>query len=195
MSSRQRVVGQPLVADLLHCVKEAGKVGSGAVIEAEGEFVGVAEEVMRQSAGIGAVHHSVHLTLEVLDAVGMNLALNVADRVINESVSETFAGQSPIRLVGVGEDFGSLLHVGLDLVEKGLLFSFLNAHNPNLADSPFDAALFVGFLTTLQEAEHNSLAVRSASLDLLLLLVQVHGLCLLSNIGLIAFYNAGHFVH
>ncbi len=158
--SRETIPRQAASANLPADMGEPFSVRRFAIVEPERLFVQIAEQTERLDADVGSMKTALQQTPEVLHTIGVDVAVHVFDRVIDNGVLVVCA-QPVVRLKFVREDRGS----GVDMLTDGglkiFLFPGVNVTHDHLASA-------------LQHTEHNLLANRSAPLDLFGTLVLVH---------------------
>jgi hypothetical protein len=121
----QVAVGQTPTSDLAKNLLEAVAVALVSGVESKGLLVRVPEQVEGLNADVSALEGPLEQAPEVLDPVGVNVALNVADRVVNDLVN-VVGVQIGIGAEGIGEDLDPGSHVGADLGAEGVAAHILN---------------------------------------------------------------------
>lgn len=146
-----------------HFVEPAG-IAALATIEPERLFVHVAEQVERGHGNIGASQRSLEQAPKVLDAVRVNAAFHVFDRVVDNAVG-VVGVQAVVAGRFVRVDRRALADVPVDDWLQGALLRVAHGRTSHVA-------------TTLQDAMHDGLTDRTTALDLgfPLRLVHVAGL-------------------
>ena len=107
-SAGQLTVGQALACDLAGQPLESLTVAGLAGVEAEGFLVEVAEQVERLDADVGALDGPLEQRPEVLDSVGVNLAIDVLLGVVNDAVN-VLALKAVVADPGVGNYLSAAL--------------------------------------------------------------------------------------
>jgi len=91
----------------MHRLNEPARVRVFPLIEAEGVFVEVAEQVERINGDVGAFDAAFEQAPEVFKSVGVNAPVNVGFHVVNKGVL-VVGGKLPIGGKGVGENLRAL---------------------------------------------------------------------------------------
>src|ERR1039457_2916972 len=126
------LVGDPASNNLLHHSYEALRICGLTVVISKRLFIDIAEQVERFHADISAMQPAFQETPEVLHRVGMDVAVYILHRVINDGmliiVFKTF-----VRLQFIGEDCGSGFDMLSDLPLQFRLAAVINDHRPHIA--------------------------------------------------------------
>src|ERR1022692_100244 len=105
--TRQFRIGQPLANNLANQVAEAVSVFQGlAIVEAKRLLVNITEQMEGFDRDIGAVQGTFQQAPEILQSVGVNVAVYISHGVVDDLVS-VFGLQSKVRLKFAGEDIRS----------------------------------------------------------------------------------------
>jgi hypothetical protein len=129
----QSLVGKALTYDLGYRQLEATTVvHSFPIVVAESLLVDIAEQVERLHADVGAVQAAFEQAPEILDCIGVDIAVYVFDGMIDDCVIIVL-GQSFIRTQFITENRGTGFDVLADRFLKFLPATFINVHR---ADFP-----------------------------------------------------------
>jgi len=162
----ERLVGEPLANNRLGDLDETPSVVVGAVVVAKGLFIEVAEQMERHHADVGAFDGALKQRPEVVEAVDVDLALDVflavVDHAVNVVVLQALVGQER-----VGKDFGARLHV---LAHLGLEPSLASIRD----DAKANGAVLSAFAVVFHKAHDRDLAHAASALDHPLAAVLVH---------------------
>jgi len=116
-------IGQPFADDLAHGTHEPSNVLGFPIVEPKDLLIEIPEPMERLDAHIGAFDPTLQQAPEVLQPVGVDLALGIALGVVNDLVG-VLPLQSTVGRVGVGEHVGPRLDLGGDVGEQMPAFSF-----------------------------------------------------------------------
>lgn len=109
----KRGVSETFTDDATKRESETHGVSPFAVIETENLFIKIAEQMERFYRNVGALEHSFNERPEVLNGVGVNVALDVRNRVVDDLVIEFGSRPEPVSALFIGAE-------GIG-VENGLL--------------------------------------------------------------------------
>lgn len=144
-------IGEATAYNVAHDVVKAKLVRHGAIVVSKGLLIDVAEQMERLDANVRAFEAAFQKTPEVLAVVGMHVAIDVFNGVVNYLMSELV--QAFVRLQSIGVDVRSGFHVVANqLLQFGLA--------TGLGDRGADLA------AALQHCGDNRLAFRAGAGDL-----------------------------
>jgi hypothetical protein len=131
MFSSQHIPSQPLADDLTDGQVEPFAVVQVSIVEPESLLVQIPEQVEWFNAHICAVQPALQETPEVLHPISVNIATNIFNRMVNNSMLE-FA-QAIVGLQGIGIQRGPGLNVLSDFGLQGFLPAILHYRSAHLA--------------------------------------------------------------
>jgi hypothetical protein len=178
--ARQFFVGHTPSNNLFHDCGKAFGVRSFPVVAPKRLFVKIPEQVEGLNTDVGAVQATLQKTPEVFHRVGVNVAVNVLDGVVDDLV--LIVGiQTVIGEQFIAEDGRASFDALADCALKFFLTASLNVVNNNLP-------------ATLNHSEHNFFPVRPATLNFFYSLALVHVPRLAADKGFIDFDFASELV-
>ena len=179
----QASVGQALADDASEGQREPRRIGHRPVVETERLLVQISEQMERLDTHVGPLNGSLEERPEVLAAIGVDLAINVALGVVDDLVRvvsvESFVGQQEI-----GVDCGPGSDMLPDVSLEGLLSDVRNHVGPNLGDAVLAVAVE-------QSHDRDLSGDAAATLDVQALpLARVHVPGLAPDVGLVGLDGA-----
>jgi hypothetical protein len=173
----ERVISEPLADNTSYRVNEPGHVLGLAVIEPIHLLIEVAEQMERLHGNVGSLNAPLQQAPEVLQPVGVDVALGVALSVVNHLMDELLI-QLLVGVEVVSENLGSWLAGRVDGTMQG-------AATDRAKDASADAAGLAIQPVTLQQTDNRSLARWAGGGNHPLLLVLVHKPRATADVGLV----------
>ena len=149
------------------------------IVVAESLFVEVAKQVERLDRNVGPADSAFKKTPEVLQSVGVNVAVNVSDGMVNDLMG-IIGGESIIGPQRIGIESGASFNVFADFRLKRMLLAVRHDGSADLA-------------TTFNDPDNSSFVFGSGAGDATTALRDVHVAGLATDEGFIHFDFAGEF--
>src|SRR5208282_2728929 len=149
-----------------------------ALIEPESLLVQIPAQMRRVNTDVGSLEGPFQEAPEILDVVGMHVAANELDRMVNHFMRIDI-GQAQVRFEGVGVEVRARLDGGANFWCQGSAANIGDMHGLDAAWSLFAAAL--------DDPKHRFLARPASPLDLPLADVPVHVLGKATNERFVSF--------
>src|SRR5579863_582046 len=155
-----------------------------AIVVTELQFIQVPEQMKRFDRNIGPIDAAFEEAPEILKSIGMYLAANVFNRMVNNLMS-VLGLKAIVRPQCIAVERRASFNIGLDFSMDGFLFAVCDYRSPHLAADSF-------FLVSALKDSHDCGFInRARTSDAPFLNVQVHVAGLAADESLIRFTLAG----